>query len=369
MRDSYDIIIVGGGIAGLSSAWFLQKAGVDVLVLEKRRLCSGGSKAAGAFLSPKISKPSPYKDYLNNAFRFSIDFYSQNFPDLFYRCGLLKLPLDEADKIRCQHYEPTIDLRWQRHEEGYLFPDAGLIDPQQLCSRLSEKIDIITEYEASCVTYQEGLWHVGRYRAPRLLLATGSETLPVPLPYLPIKRFGGYRYDVRFEEMEKITHTIYKDLSVSAAWMGRVIVGATYQRGITPAELELSAKNDGEELLPRAQKIVKMENMEILGYETGFRAASFDLFPFVGEAIDHEATLVRFPSVSRGARVPSKAYIRYPGLYLHTALGSRGFVFAPYNAALLRDLIIKDQPIPEHLTPARRFLRWSRKSQSGSIST
>lgn len=49
MTETADVIIVGGGIEGLSSAWALAERGAgDVLVLERSHLCSGGTvKSSG----------------------------------------------------------------------------------------------------------------------------------------------------------------------------------------------------------------------------------------------------------------------------------------------------------------------------------
>ena len=68
------VIVIGGGISGCSTAYFFKKANFKVTIFEKDTICSGGSYAAGAFLSPKLSKPSKYKDYLNSALDFSFTF-------------------------------------------------------------------------------------------------------------------------------------------------------------------------------------------------------------------------------------------------------------------------------------------------------
>ena len=36
-----DVLIIGGGMAGILSAYFLEKAGVDYALVEGRRICSG----------------------------------------------------------------------------------------------------------------------------------------------------------------------------------------------------------------------------------------------------------------------------------------------------------------------------------------
>lgn len=45
MRETYDVIVVGGGIMGCSVAWQLERKQKRVLVIERRDVASG---AAGA---------------------------------------------------------------------------------------------------------------------------------------------------------------------------------------------------------------------------------------------------------------------------------------------------------------------------------
>ncbi len=369
MNRTYDIIIVGAGIAGLSSAWFLREAGMRPLLLERNGLCGGGSLAAGAFVNPKLSKPSPYARYLHDAFTFTTRLYRSRFAPLFLRSGLLKLPLDEEDRGRLEGYFPAIDPAWRRTQAGYLHPEAGMIDPHALCHALAERIELRRGFEVCAPRFHSGLWRIGPFQAPRLLLATGSDTLPIPLPYLPIKRLGGYRYDVTFGTDSHMRHTLHAALSLSPKLQGRVILGASYQRRASLQELARSAQEDRAGLLERAAGIVAMHRPHILGYRTGIRAASFDYFPYLGEAIDHERTLERYPTLARGTRIPKERFVRFEGLYLHTALGSRGFVLAPYNAMLLRDLILEGRPLPAPLDLAQRFVKWARRTQSGSTSS
>jgi glycine/D-amino acid oxidase-like deaminating enzyme len=45
LPDSVDVVIIGAGVIGISTAWFLAKRGVSVLVCEKGRVAGEQSKS------------------------------------------------------------------------------------------------------------------------------------------------------------------------------------------------------------------------------------------------------------------------------------------------------------------------------------
>src|ERR1700722_15598360 len=53
------VVIVGGGIIGLATAWFLSQGGARVTVLEARTAGSGSSFANGGWLCPAQAGPLP----------------------------------------------------------------------------------------------------------------------------------------------------------------------------------------------------------------------------------------------------------------------------------------------------------------------
>jgi sarcosine oxidase subunit beta len=55
--DSFDVIVIGGGIMGLSSGYYLSKAGKRVLVLEKGEFGSGASGACDDMILLQSKKP------------------------------------------------------------------------------------------------------------------------------------------------------------------------------------------------------------------------------------------------------------------------------------------------------------------------
>jgi D-amino-acid dehydrogenase len=56
-RQPGSAIIVGAGMAGLSTAWFLQRYGVEVTVVERRHVAAGASWGNAGWLTPALTVP------------------------------------------------------------------------------------------------------------------------------------------------------------------------------------------------------------------------------------------------------------------------------------------------------------------------
>src|SRR3954470_17491261 len=53
------VAVVGGGMVGLSCAWFLQEAGVHVTVYERDSVGAGASWGNAGWLTPALAAPLP----------------------------------------------------------------------------------------------------------------------------------------------------------------------------------------------------------------------------------------------------------------------------------------------------------------------
>ena len=73
------VIVVGGGIVGLSTAYFLQKAGHQVTVLDKSNITSGASFVNAGYLTPShivsLASPGMITQGLKYMFNASSPFY------------------------------------------------------------------------------------------------------------------------------------------------------------------------------------------------------------------------------------------------------------------------------------------------------
>jgi len=321
---------------------FLKKAGFDVTLYEKNTICSGGSFAAGAFLSPKLSKPSAYKSYLNKALEFSLNFYEKNFPNSFKKVPLYKYPLDQNDWQKLQSYEKFIEFDYEKKDGFYKLNFAGIVDPKELCYKLLEGIEFYENHEVTTLE---------KFKNHSIIIAHPNQQLFQNFK-IKTKDIGGYRYDVLFDGCESKDYNSHKDLSISCFFKEKIAIGATYIRGKT--NLEEEAKKDSKQLLNRAKKLHHMPNLKIKKTLTGYRNMTYDLFPIVGKVVDFKETIEKYPYIQKGTKVPTSKYIYHQNCYIHTALGSRGFVFAPYNAKLLVDMITnKELEISKKLSPSR----------------
>ncbi len=97
MKTTTDILIVGGGVIGCAIAYYLRKAGADVVVIDAGEIGAEASSAAAGLLAPlgPLSGPNPFADLLLAGFAL--------FPSLVPE-------LEEASGIHLE-YEQTGSLR------------------------------------------------------------------------------------------------------------------------------------------------------------------------------------------------------------------------------------------------------------------
>ncbi len=62
MHQSTDVVVVGGGVIGCSIAYFLRKAGVEVMVIEREEIAAESSGAAGGLITQLggLGGPPPF---------------------------------------------------------------------------------------------------------------------------------------------------------------------------------------------------------------------------------------------------------------------------------------------------------------------
>lgn len=117
-------VVVGAGMVGLSVAWFLQDAGVEVTVVERHHPAAGASWGNAGWLSPGLAVPLPDPAVLRYGLRALLDPSSALY---------VPLGLDRelwAFLVRfARHCTPR---RWQEAMRGYREVNSGALEAYDL---------------------------------------------------------------------------------------------------------------------------------------------------------------------------------------------------------------------------------------------
>jgi tRNA 5-methylaminomethyl-2-thiouridine biosynthesis bifunctional protein len=370
----YDSIVIGAGIAGCMVAYMLKKRGQEVLLVDRSAVAaSGGSGAAGAFVSPKIGKGSALQTLTNEAYEYAKDFYIKHFPEHFFQTGVIRIPKDVEDSEKFRLYEPFNDTKytWVNKEEletlgihnaqeSFMFAEAGVCDAPAMCRAIWKQVSFM-QCDVEKLEFDGTQWKLLTAHCSLLtknvVLSTGHQNNLLDMRYMGVRGTWGSRGD--YYSKLKLDVSMHKSISVSANIDGIIKLGATHNKAKNPC-----MACDGKPLKSLEEQASQMvDTSDFILKETfcGMRAGSKDYFPLVGGVIDVPYMLEKYPNILRGAK-PELKHIN--NIFICNGLGGRGFVFAPYMAKLLVKSIVEKKEIDKRVNPDRLFLKWCRKLNS-----
>jgi tRNA 5-methylaminomethyl-2-thiouridine biosynthesis bifunctional protein len=379
-KSPYDIIIVGAGINGCTSAYFLHQAGLRVALVDKEGIARGGSGAAGAFISPKISKEGELKEVMRDAHLQSLTFYATYFPQHTLLKPLLHIAKDELDDKTIEEFRVVTKLATRTPEESIndvlseeakirkslYFDEGAVVDAVGVCHALAEGIDFYV-FDVNDMQYENEMWTIGHLRGKHVVLAIGAYPKLVDMPYLTLRGIWGHRIDI--ETSTDVPCILHHLVSISPTNNGTIAIGATHNVHFSPfGEQKYDIEAGRVELLQKASKTLKLNNIKIIKDYTGLRSGSNDYMPLLGGLVDASSTIALYPHLQHGQVVDSSQYCYYPSVTMINGSGGYGFVLAPYLAQKLKEYLVDATPIPPTLQPSRFFTRWV-KSQKRSKCT
>lgn len=370
----YDVAIVGAGINGCSVAYELTHSGKKVLLLDAEGIAAGGSGAAGAFISPKFSKAGELKELLHKAYLYSIEFYQNNFPHTFTQAPLVHIAKDAADDCILQSYKAQSSLSmmqnlpkcYEKLEESAqqrenVCLDGGIVNAKAVCMALAKGAEF-KKHKVAQLRYDEDMWVIDEiYSAKELVLATGAYESLLQEPYIKLRGIWGHRIDVKTTTQNNCS--LHQYVSISPSKEGLIAIGATHnvhyhpQKNTEPYNIE----EGRAELLEKASRTLKLENIEVIKDYTGLRSGSFDYIPMIGSLVNSRETLECCEKKVKVKRPDYREFTYYPNLYMINGNGGYGFVLAPYLAKMLKNFIVAQKEIPDTLQPARFFARWAKR--------
>ena len=361
-----EVIVVGGGVIGLLSAYRMAEAGKSVLLLESGNVGSEASWAGGGIVSPLY--PWRYSAAVTALAHWSQDYYPHLAERLFeetaidpevHVTGLYWLDLDDEPLALAWAQEQgrplrSVDIEVVRaavpplgsgfssaiHMSGV----ANIRNPRLVRSLRAAVLGMpnITLLEHRPVTgfiRESGrirgvLTEQGELRADQVVLAAGAwsaellATLGIELPVEPVK---GQMILFKCADDFLPSMVLAKGRYAIPRRDGHILIGSTLEyEGFdkTPTDDALaSLKASAIELLPA------LADAEVVGHWAGLRPGSPEGIPFIGPLPGHD------------------------GLWLNCGHFRNGLVLAPASCQLLADLMAGREPIidPTPYAPASRL--------------
>jgi len=375
----YDFLIIGAGSAGANCAYTLNKAGKKVLIVDKEGVAKGASGAAGAFLSPLPGKKNSYNSLVNTALSYSMDFYEKLMPETITKKGVLRVSNDNFNDAKLKDnelnnkYLSTDDLheisKQFKEIDGYFYSNAAIINPSEVCQNLIKDCDFY-HIDIKELKLVDGYYHIDNIKAKNIILSQGVNIPLINYPYVKISPMFGLKIDVKTST--NIPFNIHKSISISTNKKdGTVAIGAT-QENHSSVDIECTTtcdkcsfyidkdKEDVASLIKQSKELIKLDDLEILKISKGARATIKSYFPVVGKIIDYDSSIKKHPSIKKGTKVPEDLLEYYPNIYTINALGSRGFVFGPYLANILKENILDGVDIPKDISLEKLFYKMAR---------
>lgn len=320
MNKVSDVLIIGGGIIGLSLAIELKLRSVKVTILSKD-FQEAATHAAAGMLAPQAEKitPSPMLDLCLQSRAIYSDWIRKleeitGLETGYWPCGILAPVYDAGEQGSREVGENLLTNQvWLNQEEiqqhqpglssevvgGWWYPDDGQVDNCALASCLwmaAQQLGIevlegitVTEFVRENQRIKYVKTSRGEWQAERYVLATGAwsqELLPIPV--YPKK---GQMMSVRsLSSSQPLNQVLFGDETyIVPRKDGRIVIGATSENvGFTPNNTAAGV----QQLLSGATRLYPpLKNLPILEFWWGFRPATPDELPILGTSAYENLTL------------------------------------------------------------------------------
>lgn len=350
------MIVVGGGVVGMLTAWTLGQAGAEVVLLERGETGREASWAGGGIVSPLY--PWRYSAAVANLAHWSQDFYPQLGDRLLadtgldpevHVTGLYWLDLDDQAEALAwaeKHDRPlsavgigavheAVPVLGRGFERAVYMSGVANVRNPRLAKSLREalvRLPNVSVQEQVEVTgfLQDGdtvkgvRTAQGDFTADAVVLAAGAWSgqllakLGLELPVEPVK---GQMILYRCAPDFLSSMVLAKGRYAIPRRDGHILVGSTLEHAgfdKTPSDEALhSLRASAEELIPA------LAGLQPVNHWAGLRPGSPQGIPFIGEVPGHQ------------------------GLWLNTGHYRNGLVLAPASCQLLADLMQQRSPIIE----------------------
>ena len=344
MTTGTDVIVAGGGIIGLSTAWQLAHAGLNVILLEAaRRTGLGASRAGAGILMPLY----PWQHDARTQARVlrSIELYHQLIADLkthtgkdasFCNTGMLVLDSEEKENANQWAKEHNQQLQYLDSQQcsqlqpqvhapagGLWLPDVYTVDNPALLRLMATRlrqlgVKIIHNCELQQLQHDSTsitavATSKGTYQAGCYVLATGAHSNMIAGIELPVRPVKGQMLAIAATRPNFLRHIVLRQGYYLVPRRNRILVGSTIEE--TGFDNSISSQAHTE-LMTAAEKIMpSLKNKNCRAQWAGLRPGSENI-------------------------ITGKS--SYQNLYLNTGHYRNGLALAPGSAELIAELVLQD---------------------------
>lgn len=365
------VAVIGAGIAGCSSAWFLASLGCEVHVFDRSEVASGASGNPRGMLYPRLNAEKPLNDQLAlRSYSFSLRHYANLdlAEDAFRQCGLLQLGASPREhkrvhKVAARYAHLGLLQQVNAAEASELagvtltpdclyFAEGAWVNPVAACTAMLKhaNIHLHTQQEIKTLSREDQGWQLQSattriteiFDAVIVANATDAATL-LPDSGMWLNPVRGQMSMMEAQPaLQKLKTILCGDGYLTPSHHGMHAMGATF----APGDSDMTVRE--EDNLSNLYMISKLSpelnhlpSIKIPYARASSRCGSPDYLPYVGPLLSVSTLKSVTQEISQFSELPAPQ-----GLYIHAAHGSKGLLTAPYCAAILARRLLNDAGIP-----------------------
>ena len=350
IKNHYDYLIVGQGIAGTSLAWHLHESGKRILLINDSSLPSSSKVAAGIF-NPLTGKKLVKTWLADEIFPYAQNFYAgleEKLNVKFLHQASIFRPfrsIEEQNSYLAQTSDPGISRYIQSPSDQQNVPEhvhapfggmevirSGWVDLPLLLDKSRDYFSNLSQYLESAfhiddlkVSQESVSWN--GYSFDKVILCQGfnarENELFNWLPFTPVK---GQILEIEIDKLST-NQIVNQGIFILPVSEKQCRVGATYSWD--PLDWE-TTEAAALELESKLKPLLKVP-YKITGQLAGIRPSSHDRRPMLGIHPDH------------------------PRIGIFNGLGTKGVTLAPYFANQFTEYLEKQKELNEAVNIKRYF--------------